>query len=304
MLEGQVITIIIPMYNAENYVSETLDSLLSQTYNEWECIVVDDGSTDNSSKIVLGYCKKDKRIKYYKQDNAGPSKARNLGFEKSKGHYIQFLDADDVLSPNRFKLLLDAYMETESKAILYSDLLVGESYDITKTSNFSFKTTLGKNIDFKSMYKHFGNDLLFIPGCVLFPRNSLLNVKWNESLSHSEDWDYYLQITQEDNYYFTNFPKVLFLYRNTANSLSTNLQKIYKANYQILRKYRKLNNIFDYCRKVGFFLYRNLINYRNKNIAEFVSPIDFKSKSLFLSALLLPLSFIYCFLLLFLHKTK
>ena len=92
-------SIIIPSFNKVGYISDTIDSVLSQSYNNWELIVVDDGSTDNSLEIIENYCTLDKRIHLYLRENLpkGGSACRNIGLEIAKGNYIIFLDADDVL---------------------------------------------------------------------------------------------------------------------------------------------------------------------------------------------------------------
>lgn len=95
-----LVSIIIPCYNHGRYLIETLDSVLSQTYSQWECIVVDDGSIDDTENIVSLYTKKKRNIKYIYQENQGVCVARNAGIEKSLGKYILFLDGDDKISTN------------------------------------------------------------------------------------------------------------------------------------------------------------------------------------------------------------
>ncbi|KAB2867528.1 MAG: glycosyltransferase family 2 protein, partial [Bacteroidales bacterium] len=101
-----LISVIIPTYNAERFIIETLTSVINQSYTHWECIIIDDGSTDSTKEIIDEYCKADNRIKYYYQKNSGPSVARNVGVKIALGEYIQFLDSDDVLLPERFEILL------------------------------------------------------------------------------------------------------------------------------------------------------------------------------------------------------
>jgi len=106
-----IISIITPLYNNEKYVSETIESVLNQTYVDWEMVIVDDGSTDSSCNIVKNYAAKDSRIKLYHRERLpkGGSVCRNIGIEKSIGRYIIFLDADDLLYPscleNRIKII-------------------------------------------------------------------------------------------------------------------------------------------------------------------------------------------------------
>lgn len=90
-----LVSIMIPVYNAEKYLRRCLDSLLAQTFTDWEMILVDDGSTDSSSEICKGYAELDDRIHYYYKDNGGPSSARNYGLQKASGDWLLFVDSDD-----------------------------------------------------------------------------------------------------------------------------------------------------------------------------------------------------------------
>ena len=100
-----LISIIVPVYNVENYLKECLDSILNQTYQNIEVIIIDDGSTDNSSKICDEYAKKDKRIQVIHQQNSGLSVARNNGIKLSKGKYLSFIDSDDIIHSQMIELL-------------------------------------------------------------------------------------------------------------------------------------------------------------------------------------------------------
>lgn len=94
------ISIIIPIYNTEKYLRRCLDSIVAQTYKDFECIIVDDGSTDGSGKICDEYVAKDNRFKVFHKKNGGVSSARNLGLDNAKGEYIAFCDADDYVKEN------------------------------------------------------------------------------------------------------------------------------------------------------------------------------------------------------------
>src|SRR4051812_48468776 len=96
-----LVSIIIPSYNYGRFLAQTLDSVLAQTYTNWECIIVDDGSKDNSGEIAAAYEQKDTRIRYIYQQNQGIATTRNTGLQNIKGDYVQYLDADDMLPPEK-----------------------------------------------------------------------------------------------------------------------------------------------------------------------------------------------------------
>lgn len=99
------ISVIIPVYNAENYVGRCIESVQAQTYEDWQLILVDDGSTDNSLAICQKYAEKDKRIGVKHQENAGPGIARNVGINEAFGQYVVFIDSDDYIEKEYFQLL-------------------------------------------------------------------------------------------------------------------------------------------------------------------------------------------------------
>ena len=108
-----LISVVIPAYNAEQFLDETLESVLSQTYENWECIIVNDGSTDNTESIAKKWCEKDARFCYFYKENSGVSDTRNLGIKEARGEYIAFLDADDLYMPNFLDVCLENLVEKD-----------------------------------------------------------------------------------------------------------------------------------------------------------------------------------------------
>lgn len=106
-MNEDLISVIVPVFNTESYLSACLDSILTQSYRNLEVIVVDDGSSDFSLKLAQSYAEKDDRIKVYSHENEGPSMARNRGLEVSTGDYITFVDSDDLLLPDALQILLE-----------------------------------------------------------------------------------------------------------------------------------------------------------------------------------------------------
>lgn len=115
-----LVSIIVPCYNQAQYLPETLDSVLAQTYPNWECIIVNDGSPDNTEEIAKQYCNKDERFKYLWQRNSGVSVARNNGIALSKGDFLQFIDSDDVLELDKLNQQVGFLIENEHVDIVYS----------------------------------------------------------------------------------------------------------------------------------------------------------------------------------------
>lgn len=91
-----LISIIVPVYNTEQFIAETIESVIEQSYSNWELWLIDDGSTDNSAKVIKSIAEKDNRINYVHKENGGQASARNLGIKKANGEYIAFLDSDDL----------------------------------------------------------------------------------------------------------------------------------------------------------------------------------------------------------------
>ena len=108
---NELISIIVPIYNVENYLRQCLDSIQNQTYQNFECLLINDGSPDNSADICREYLEKDSRFKYFEKENGGVSSARNLGIECSGGTYITFIDADDWVDSDYLEVLYNALID-------------------------------------------------------------------------------------------------------------------------------------------------------------------------------------------------
>src|SRR5690606_13724900 len=131
-----LVSIIIPTYNRAHLISETLDSVLAQTYTHWECIVVDDGSNDMTDAVLKAYCQNDSRFSYYKRPlyiKKGPSACRNFGYEKSNGAFIQWFDSDDKMHPEKLQLKIEAAQKYQADVIIDNH---SESYPFKEIQDF------------------------------------------------------------------------------------------------------------------------------------------------------------------------
>ncbi|MBS1645245.1 MAG: glycosyltransferase family 2 protein [Bacteroidetes bacterium] len=118
------ISVLIPCYNYGHFLADALNSVLGQTYSDWECLIIDDGSTDNSSEVAKRFQTQDSRFRYIFQKNAGLSAARNTGIRESKGHLLQFLDADDGLARNKLAAQMQYLKEHPEAGLVFGDALL------------------------------------------------------------------------------------------------------------------------------------------------------------------------------------
>ena len=143
MDKKKLISVIIPIYNTEQYLKECLDSVCSQSYKDIEIICINDGSTDNSEEIMRDYAKKDSRIKILSQHNQGISISRNNGIERAQGEYIFFLDSDDTIEPNAIETLYKRAHQTQA------DIVICNLNKVTPSDENKEKYQIWKRIDSK-----------------------------------------------------------------------------------------------------------------------------------------------------------
>lgn len=122
-MENTLVSVILTCYNQEQYLAEALDSVLNQTYSYWECVILNDGSTDGSEEVAKRYVSRDKRFIYVYQSNQGVVAARNNAIKISKGDYILPLDGDDKLSPDYLKLAADVLDKNKDVILVYCDVV-------------------------------------------------------------------------------------------------------------------------------------------------------------------------------------
>jgi glycosyltransferase involved in cell wall biosynthesis len=139
------ISVIIPVYNSEKYLESALDSVLNQTFQDFEILCIDDGSRDSSAKIIKNYSQKDKRVQYFYQKNQGPGPARNKGIKKAKGDFISFLDSDDYLEKDALRTTYDIAMKKNLDLVLFNAQPIYESLEIEKKHNVYTKYYKRKN---------------------------------------------------------------------------------------------------------------------------------------------------------------
>jgi len=150
-MTNHLISIIVPCYNQAKYLDESLLSVLNQSFTDWECIIVNDGSTDTTEVISNEWIKKDSRFKYIYQDNAGLSSARNLGIKNAVSEFILPLDSDDKIGENYLELAYRAFQENKNLKVVYCEAKkFGEESGIWKLPDFNLFNLSRKNMIFCS----------------------------------------------------------------------------------------------------------------------------------------------------------
>ncbi len=203
-----LVSIIIPCYNNEKVIAETIDSALSQSYSSIEIIVVDDGSTDQSAKVVQDISSKHPDIIFHSKENRGPSHTRNFGAQISKGEFLIFLDADDKLHPDYVKKCIAEYQRNPELNIVYSGAeFFGNKSGIWKLPDFEPTSFLLNNC---------------IPIFAMLRRDVFFDVgKFDENMHFIEDWELWIRILKKYPGVY-KIPETLFYYRKSAakNSLT------------------------------------------------------------------------------------
>jgi len=132
--KDELISIIMPAYNAGKYIKESIESVLNQNYQNWKLIIIDDGSTDTTSKVVQPFLINDTRIQYYRQENGKQGKARNAGIKKSKGNLIAFLDADDVWMPAKLQTQIGVLKQNDADLVFTDVFVIDDKGDVIMES--------------------------------------------------------------------------------------------------------------------------------------------------------------------------
>lgn len=179
-----LISVIIPIYNGEKWLSISLSSILEQTFADFEILLVNDGSIDTSEKICQGFLKKDNRIRYFYKKNSGVSSARNLGLEKALGKYIYFFDCDDIIAPDTLEFLLTLLEKSGADIASCSfrhvfKQAISDTVKDTKNTQAMIKT-LNEKYDNGDIFTH-------LLKCKLFSRLIIGNSRFSEQIHYSED---------------------------------------------------------------------------------------------------------------------
>lgn len=242
-MKEKLVSIITPSYNSEKYIVETIKSVLHQTYQHWELLITDDGSTDTTVKIVEEYIKKDHRIQLFKIQNSGAAIARNNSIKNAKGDYIAFLDSDDIWLPEKLGKQMH-FMHKNKIALSYTfyETINELGVDLNKLIKPPLKLTYKDNL--------YSNYI----GCLTAMYDvSILGKVYMPVIRKRQDYALWLKILKQIPYAM-GIDESLALYRVRENSMSSSKIEMLKWNWKLFYNIEKLGLL-----KSSFYLLCNVL---------------------------------------------
>jgi glycosyltransferase involved in cell wall biosynthesis len=270
MQNNPLVSIIIPNYNRAHLIGETLDSILTQSYTNWECIVVDDGSTDDTEAVVMDYVKKDARFQYHPRPTSKPKGAnacRNFGFEISNGDYINWFDSDDLMHED--KLLLQVNQLNQS--VLYFSVCQTLVFRENKENIIGLRS---ENIISDSILEDFiKQKIVFLTQAPLFKRRFIVenNLFFDEELQAAQEWEFFCRcIFFAKKYEVIEIPLVFFRSHNNSVSSSFKIEMknwhyylARKKVFKFLKNKKESQPFREYFHSYAFDYFKKLIEFRD-----------------------------------------
>ncbi len=238
MSNSPLVSVIIPAYKAEKYLAETVQSVFDQTHQNWELLIVDDGSPDGQEQAIAPLVAADNRVQYIKQKNAGVAAARNHGFSKSKGEFVAFLDADDVWFANNLQLKIAKFESNPAYGLVHSDLAI-----IDENSVPTGETKQGKEGQLLHDLLSWQGTCIPTPSSILVKRTVIEKVGlFDLELSNAADQEFFFRVASQ--YLIGRVAKVTWQYRIHSQNMHSNIAVMEK---DALRAYHlaEKNKLFE-----------------------------------------------------------
>lgn len=224
MITNPIISVIVPCFNQGKYLHETLQSLHQQSFKNWECLVIDDGSTDNTSDVAGFWVNSDPRFKYYRNKNSGLSFSRNFGIRNSSGKFIQFCDSDDVLLREKLHSSIFSLQHSNNYSVYLCDYHRGTNdniYDIDINASY-LPPIINNDLTLYELIADWEFRISIPAHCFMFTRDFFdSGIEFNNLLQNHEDWECWVKIFHRAKNIFYD-PRKLVIYRNNIFSMSKN----------------------------------------------------------------------------------
>lgn len=237
-----MITIIIPVYNAEEYLDRCVQSIFMQNYTDYELLLIDDGSTDNCGTMCDEYAAKDSRVRVFHKENGGVSSARNYGIVQAQGEWITFIDADDYVHPD---FLASLYAQHDADLIIGSFQLVGsdESWNGIMPNEKYGRDVLRMKLEKSEFGPNYRGSM-----CKLYQRGIIVDnhIRYDVKLSLSEDWLFTLNYFQYTQSVRTINTPYYYYERGNANGLSQNC-RYFDEYFYAMEQFEKIASELEQC---------------------------------------------------------
>lgn len=253
-MDRDLVSIITPSYNSSKFIAKTIESVLAQTYENWEMIIIDDCSHDSTNEIIEEYIKKDSRVKLIKLErNSGPAVARNRAIEEANGRYIAFLDADDLWLPQKLEKQIK-FMSDNDLVFTYSSYYLIDEYD----NNLGVFTTK-EAITYNSMLKTSS------VGCstAIYDTHKLGKI-YMPNIPKRQDYGLWLKILKKIGS-TKGILEPLVKYRMRKNSVSSNKLKVVRYQWKIYREFEKLD-VFRSAYYFAHYALNGIMKYRKRRL--------------------------------------
>jgi glycosyltransferase involved in cell wall biosynthesis len=220
-MSSPIISVITPAYNADQFIAETIESVLAQTFSNWEMLIVDDGSVDDTATIIKKYANIDKRIKYLHQTNSKQGKARNLAIQHAKGEYLAFIDADDLWHPQKLEKQMEVFEANPNVDLIFTNGLVFKDNKDNVINTFSHPG--GELLD-QYIYPKMLNGYTFPNLSVITKKEKIIKLGgFCEDLrvQNCEDYQMWLRLVDDRNVVYC-IDELLFYYRLHDSQVTAN----------------------------------------------------------------------------------
>jgi glycosyltransferase involved in cell wall biosynthesis len=222
-----MVSVIIPAYNHGSYLPRSVSSVLAQTYTEYEVIVIDDGSTDDTPACVAGFID---QIRYHHQENSGLGAARNKGLALARGEYVQFLDADDSIAPEKFEMQVPALAADESISVVYSDYA-----NLDSNQQMFGETSSPLSPGESPLWRLIRENFMPVHSPLVRRESLLKEGGFDESRDAQEDWDLWLRLASRG-HKFQYYPGVFAYYHRDGSRMTSNSDLMYRRGQHLLNK--------------------------------------------------------------------
>ncbi|PHM47194.1 glycosyltransferase family 2 protein [Xenorhabdus miraniensis] len=289
-MKNSLVSIIIPAFNVERLITKTINSVLNQTYNNIQIVIINDGSNDNTLKIIEKLANKYKNIVFFSQENKGISSARNLGLRKATGDYISFLDSDDVIEPNFVECMLSKSREDDCNIVFCLNKTIDKFNNVILSKNYT---------DINEVALNYINFDYFDICCLFIKRNFILdnNIYFNENLIVGEDVLFILMCICKTN--LSCVPKHLYNYIYRDSSIMNkkwfvkdyiNEIQAWEVIYHSMDMDYHKNNRKILMQKIGSktlslkisYMWKLLASNKNGELLDFISKLHYSNEDILL----------------------